>query len=362
MVGPESRRVRRITQTLLVVLGAIWALLWTLMSLIENPRYLHDPGESSWQPWVVAATSAATAIGWLTFWIFSDQTGRISLASPLNWFLRSLKPLPVLVPACIVVVYGLRHAVFALAGADYWHIEWTPLLRYEAIKISLFYVLWLGLAFGVRTFSGWQEQAERLLGLQKALAEAQLAQLRAQLRPHFLFNTLNTISSLMQVDVNRADRLLARLGDLLRASLSVSERDTVPLNEELDFLRLYADIMRERFEERVVLRWDIADDALGVHVPAMILQPLVENAYRYGVEANSDAQSITIRAWCDRGALIVTIHNTSSTLAGQGHDGVGLRNCRERLLRLYGESAALTLTEDAAGGVLASLSMPRAAQ
>ena len=344
-----------------MVLGCIWALLWTLMALIENPRYLHDPGGATWQPWVIAATSAIAATGWLTFWMLSDQTGRISLASPLHWFLRSLKFLLLLVPACIVLVYGLRYGAFALAGADYVHRDWVPLIRYETIRISLFYVLWLGLAFGVRTFSGWQEQAERLLGMQKALAEAQLAQLKAQLRPHFLFNTLNTISSLMQVDVARADRLLARLGDLLRASLSVSERDIVPLSEELDFLRLYAGIMSERFEERAMLRWDIADEALVVNVPAMILQPLVENAYRYGVEANSDQQSITIRACCDRDTLSVTIHNTGSTLAAQRADGVGLRNCRERLLRLYGESASLTLTDDATGGVLASLSIPRQA-
>lgn len=362
MAGSEAFSGRRIRQTLLAVLGSIWALLWTMVSMVESANYIHDSDTPRSKPIWLIGISAAAAAGWLLWWIRSDQYTRISLAHPRRWLMQCLKQLPLLAAGCIVVVEGLRHAVFASAGARYWHLPWPTLIAYETIKISLFYGLWLGLAFGVRTFSGWQEQAERLLGMQKTLAEAQLAQLRAQLRPHFLFNTLNTISALMQVDVGRADRLLARLGDLLRASLNVSERDTLPLNEELDFLRLYAGIMRERFEERVRLHWDIADETLAVNVPAMILQPLVENAYRYGVEANGEEQSITIRAWLDRDALIVTIHNTGSTLAARGRDGVGLRNCRERLLRLYGALAALTLAEDAAGGVLAGLSIPRLAQ
>ncbi len=119
-----------------------------------------------------------------------------------------------------------------------------------------------------------------MLALQRHLAETQLSQLRAQLQPHFLFNALNTISAAMQVDVARADALLAQLADLLRASLQAGTRQTTSLREEIELLRRYAQIMQERFAERVTVSWDVAPDAADAEVPAMLLQPLLENAFK----------------------------------------------------------------------------------
>jgi LytS/YehU family sensor histidine kinase len=188
--------------------------------------------------------------------------------------------------------------------------------------------------------------------------ESQLAQLQAQLRPHFLFNTLNTVSSLMQIDIARADRVLTRLGDLLRASLSAGKTSTVPLQQELNLLRLYADIMQERFFGRVHVDWEIAEDASAIPVPALILQPLLENAFKYGIEQTIGIENIRVVASLSRGQLTVRIHNTGSVLRDGWREGIGMTNCRERLRVLYGDSAGIDMLNHIDGGVVASVSIP----
>jgi len=185
----------------------------------------------------------------------------------------------------------------------------------------------------------------------------------------------------MMTDTARADRVLAQLGDLLRASLAAGRADPVPLRDELKVLEKYADIMQERFEGRAVLQWEIAEDALSAPVPSMLLQPLLENAFRHGVERSVEPVHIAVRAACIDGFLRVEIHNSGSSMksapsggasgvtlggasAGEAgspasHEtGVGLRNCRERLRLLYGSAARLVVADDPAGGVLASVTLP----
>jgi LytS/YehU family sensor histidine kinase len=246
--------------------------------------------------------------------------------------------------------------VFAVAHLPFWHVPWLALILYEIIKTTLFIALWLAFALGVKTFAAWQEQSRRLLEIQRALAEAHLAQLKQQLRPHFLFNTLNTISALMQTDVERADRLIARLADLLRVSMNVSERDLVPLETELRVLELYADIMRERFGDRVAVTWDIATAARQSAVPALMLQPLLENAFRHGVEACAGSQTITVRAQVEGSALALSVHNDGK-LTDNAREGIGLTNCRRRLRTHYGERATLILVSDPSG-VTSRVSLP----
>jgi LytS/YehU family sensor histidine kinase len=173
-----------------------------------------------------------------------------------------------------------------------------------------------------------------------------------------LFNTLNTVSSLMQIDIGRADRVLTRLGDLLRASLGAGDTNTVPLREEMHLLHLYAEIMQERFSGRVLMDWQIPEDALVVHVPAMLVQPLLENAFKYGVEQTTGIQSIRVIASRDPAQLNIKIHNTGSLLPFGRCEGTGIANCRERLRVLYGGAASLDLANDARGGVVASICLP----
>ena len=342
----------------LVWLAALWATLWTLIAIIESAYYIHTPSIPPWQPLTLILSLTGTVGVWLTFELRSARYVRFPLEPPGAWFLHQLRWLPMLAIGYVVIVFGLRHAIFAIAGARYEHLPWGALVPFELVKASIFYCIWLGLVYGTLSLLKSREQGAKLGLVQKALVEAQLSQLQAQLRPHFLFNTLNTVSSLMQVDVVRADRVLTRLGDLLRASLGAGSAMTVPLQQEINLLRLYADIMQERFLGRVQVDWTIAEGVSVVPVPSMILQPILENAFRYGIEQTTGVETIRVAATCGRDQLVVTIHNTGSTLLDCWQEGIGLANCRERLRVLYGDAATLHLSNHAEGGVIASVSLP----
>ena len=341
-------------------LAALWATLWILVATIESSYYIHNPSIPRWQPLTLILTLAGTIVVWLTFELRSSRYFRFPLEPPRPWFLHHLQRLPILAAGYIVIVFGLRHAVFAIAGGKYQHLPWSGLIPFEFVKASLFYCLWLGLVYGTLSLQRSREQGVQLVLVQKALVESQLARLQAQLRPHFLFNTLNTVSSLMQIDIARADRVLARLGDLLRASLGAGSAGTIPLQEEMHLLRLYAEIMQERFSGRVTVDWHIENDALAVRMPAMLLQPLLENAFKYAIEQTTGIESIRVAASRDRDQLSITIHNTGSTLHEGWREGIGITNCRERLSVLYGSAATVDITSDGDTGVLASVSLPLA--
>jgi two-component system, LytTR family, sensor kinase len=147
----------------------------------------------------------------------------------------------------------------------------------------------------------------------------------------------------------------------LRSSLSAGKMSTVPLQRELDLLRLYADIMQERFFGRVRVYWEIAEDASAIQVPALILQPLLENAFKYGIEQTIGIESIRVVASLSRDQLIVRIHNTGSVLGDGWREGIGMTNCRERLRVLYGGSATIDMSNHVEGGVVASVTFPASA-
>jgi LytS/YehU family sensor histidine kinase len=265
--------------------------------------------------------------------------------------------LPLVLITWIAAVYAIRHGVYAAVGRTYEHAGWGFVVVYESLKLTYFTGLWLGILFGIDSYGQWQLQRQRLLKTQKALAEAQLAQLQGQLRPHFLFNALNTVSALMHADVGRADRLVAALGDLLRISLRTIENEMTPLAEELRTLELYTDIMRERFRDRVTLNWQIDQTLLDIPVPALLLQPLLENVFKHGVERTVMPVRIDISAQRGSGSLEIVVSNSGAMLAPEHHDGVGFRNCRERLSIIYGHAASL-LVRNEGDGVAARVSIP----
>jgi sensor histidine kinase YesM len=338
-------------------LFGLWALFWLLMAVVAIQEHLGDSDIRWWEPLLWEGSSCVLATCWLLLERHASPRWNDYVAQPWRWFAKHLVWLPVIFVTFIVVVYGIRHGVYALTGEIYEHDSWPTVFVYESVKLTLFAGLWLGIIFGLASFERWRQEREQLLTLQKHLAESQLAQLKAQLQPHFLFNALNTISSLMQVDVERADRLLTRLADLLRSSLQASARDVTSLREELKLLELYAQIMQERFAGRVTLAWNVADDALDARVPAMLLQPLLENAFKHGVERSREPVAIRIDAVKRANELHVEIHNTGSSLPGTPSTGIGLRNCRERLELLYGARASLQLEQDG-DGVVVRLALP----
>jgi hypothetical protein len=337
-------------------LFALWAAFWLLMVLVAVEDNRDDHGIEWWEPLVWEGSSCLVATAWLLLQRRVAPRWDQYIEQPWRWFGKHFAWFPLVVITFIPLAYGIRHGVYALTDEIYEHRAWLSLLFYESIKLLLFLGLWIGIIFGLASFSSWRNERERLLAVQKHLAESQLAQLKAQLQPHFLFNALNTISSLMQVDVARADRLLTLLADLLRATLQAGTKEMTSLREELKLLELYARIMQERFGARVTLLWNVADETLDAGIPTMLLQPLLENAYKHGVERSTTPVELEVAAQRRDDTLMVSVRN-HGTLADVAGVGIGLRNCRERLAVLYGPSASLMLAQEGAG-VVARLTLP----
>lgn len=325
------------------VLYALWAAFWLLMLIVAVQDELHSKAVQLWEPVLWEGSSALVATSILALQRRAEPRYARHLEHPGTWFAHHLKWLPLVAVAFIASVFAIRHGVYAALGRQYRHESWLFVGAYESVKLLLYSSLWLGVIFGLHTFRRWRSERQRLLLLQKTLAEAQLENLRAQLHPHFLFNALNTVSSLMHVDVDRADRLLSRLGDLLRSSLASSRHEMTSLEAELRLLASYADVMRERYPDRVTLEWRVPSELQGASLPSLLLQPLLENAFKHGVERSTAPVTVTIAAERVDGSLHIAIRNSGTALAPEPRQGVGLHNSRERLRVIYGGAATLEL-------------------
>jgi len=190
------------------------------------------------------------------------------------------------------------------------------------------------------------------------LASAHLQALQAQLQPHFLFNTLNTIAGLVHKSPDKADSVLTMLSDLLRFSLETSGETQVPLQHEIEFTEKYLAIMRVRYGERVRYEFQIAQDALCACVPALLLQPLVENAVKYAIEPSPDRGKIDIRARRDGNFLRLSVSDTGprNPHAAPLKEGIGLSTTRARLHELYGEQSSLEIDNES--GFTAKIKIP----
>lgn len=197
--------------------------------------------------------------------------------------------------------------------------------------------------------------------LQTQLVQAQLQALRMQLHPHFLFNTLNTIMALVHEDADMAERTITRLSELLRLFLASSTVHEVPLCEELRILDLYLEIERARFEDRLRVHYNVAEDLTDAMVPSLVLQPLVENSIRHGLGHRAAPGWIAIFAERDQQKLVLRIVDNGVGLPEDWpppHPGVGLAITRGRLESLYGAEHSLELKNIAAGGTEARITMP----
>jgi two-component system, LytTR family, sensor kinase len=206
----------------------------------------------------------------------------------------------------------------------------------------------------------FQERALRASELEKRLAQAKLQALQMQLNPHFLFNTLNAIASLMHMDVKAADRMITRLADLLRYALESTDAHEVPLRQELSFLERYLEIEKTRFGRRLNVRLEIAPDTLDLLVPNLLLQPLVENAIRHGIEKRSKPGWIELHARCEEGRLHLEVRDNGPGLPAEPpqRQGIGLTNTRSRLQQLYGKGQSLELRDAEGGGVVVDIWIP----
>lgn len=202
--------------------------------------------------------------------------------------------------------------------------------------------------------------ARRYRERDEQLARAELHALRTQLHPHFLFNALNTVSTYVRADPDTAERMIARLGQLLRHALASGGEHEVPLREELDVARAYLEIEQARFEDRLRVRWTVDPSALAARVPSLLLQPLVENAVRHGIAPRAAAGTIEIAAERHDGALRLVVRDDGVGLpdVGAPREGVGLANTRARLRQLYGDRQSLELVRPDGGGACVRVTLP----
>jgi LytS/YehU family sensor histidine kinase len=181
-----------------------------------------------------------------------------------------------------------------------------------------------------------------------------------QLHPHFLFNTLHSISALMRDDVEAADQMIARLGEFLRMTLRNSGEHETTLEQELKFLECYLEIEKLRFQDRLTIRIEAEPAALGALAPNLILQPIVENAIRHGVARQTNEGVVAITARRNNGRLRVEVRDNGPglSLINDVADGVGLANTRSRLRRLYGDDHHFGMMNAAGGGLVVTLEIP----
>jgi sensor histidine kinase YesM len=203
-----------------------------------------------------------------------------------------------------------------------------------------------------------QEERIEAGRLARQLSNARLALLQRQLHPHFLFNALQAISTLLHRDPATADRLLVRLSDLLRALLEDASGQTLSLGVELELTRKYLDIEQARFGDRLRVEWSVDESLLEVQVPSLIVLPLVENAIRHGLSPKVGPGRLTIRAESEGASLILTVEDDGLGAALPLGPGLGVGNTRERLDAIYGERATLGIDTSPNGGFRARIQIP----
>ena len=328
-------------------------LTWTVLGLLSAAQ------NAAWRAltgrpvdWLVILPNSLA--DWLTCGMFTPVFYWMVKRFPIRgerWWSR----LPIHLAASIVFVF-LKVSIYA------------PILRalnpgtdrtFTSVLFGGFYADMLAYwaAIGViHAIEYYQEQAR----LDGALRAAELENLRAQLQPHFLFNTLQSISTLIHRDPAAADRMLTHLSDLLRLSLRNGGAQEVPLREELGFLERYIEIMRVRFGDRLQIDVAARPDVMDALVPSLVLQPIVENAIRHGMTSRAERGHVAVRATRNGAVLTLEVSDDGPGLPktpAAGNGGIGLANTRERLARLYGSASSVEIIDGE--GLTVRLTIPR---
>lgn len=346
-----------------------WTLFfafWTLVGLSFAIQFYLASANAGWPiPWSRAVRSSLA--DWYVFALLSIPAFKLSrhfAFERANWLRVGLMHVVCsLLFSCLYV---------ALRGALAWweaRVTGAPAsfaVMLHALLAKTFYLnlwfYWVIIAVG-HAFDYYQRFHERELRaseLEGRLAQARLQALQSQMNPHFLFNTLHTISALMHKDVDAADRMIMKLSELLRLALDNTEIHEVPLSQELDFLQRYLEIEQTRFRERLQIELNIAPDTLQCRVPNLVLQPLVENAIRHGVERHARPGRIVLRAQRHENQLALEVQDNGAGLPDGKplREGIGLTNTRTRLHQLYGDAQKFELKNVASGGLLARVVLP----
>jgi len=357
------------------VLWVLVVVAWTLVGLSFTLNYYFFAGHYvaifKQQP-----TLAGMLIWELPYWFLwaalAPLIFRIARRFPVErdrWFRNSA----IHIVACLLLSF-IHRAIYLIVGwllhvAVYQQFSSIPQLYQSDILFNLptgfmSYGTFMLISQVVDYYRRYQKEELRASRLKTELAQAQLQALKMQLQPHFLFNTLNSISALLDEDVEAADEMIARLGDFLRLTLQDSGAQQVTLQEELEFLRCYLEIERVRFHDRLTIYLDIEPETLDAMVPNLILQPIAENAIRHGIISRISPGRIEVRASRSDDTLRLQVKDNGPGLAshqdssGRLRGGLGLANTRARLEQLYGSSHHFNLSDAVEGGMQVTLEIP----
>lgn len=339
---------------------AIIFAFWTLLAVMSSVNWIVDPREAGFRP---INPSGPISAAFIESWTWAALTPLIFRLS--NRF--SLRRAALL----IAIGFVVSIAVFLLVGYAR-ELLMAParyrgphglgdVARFRFVPQLLFYFAILAAGYARVYFLRDQERQAHAVQLQAQLAEARLNALRMQVNPHFLFNTLNAVSALVDRDPSGVRKMIARLSELLRTTIDSNAADEVPLRQELELLDRYVAIMEVRFQGRLRVEREIDPSVLDVLVPNLILQPIVENALEHGASRAMGEGVVRIEARRVDDSLVVTVRDNGPGVSAD-REGVGLANTRARLAQLYGDRGALRLNNSLdraqGGGAIAEIVVP----
>jgi sensor histidine kinase YesM len=355
---------------------------WNPFGLRQQP-FFDDKNRAFW---ILQST------GWAGYFVLRTLSG---IANDMGWFFvihtalltaagysitllmasayrRLIRMQPVYTWVGTILIVAI--AAGAFSAIETWSISTfiNPGTRPEGIKflgailltVSLL-IAWSALYYSINFFILLEKQTDRLLRLESQASNAQLAMLRYQLNPHFLFNTLNSISTLVLLkQTDRANAMLSRLSSFLRYTLVNESTGMVTVAQEIETLKLYLEIEKMRFEERMRPHFHIDPTVMRAHLPSLLLQPLIENAIKYAVTPQEEGADISVEMRRDVDRVIITVADTGPGADAQYQvraaqsTGVGLANIRDRLAQAYGDNHRFETQSDIAGGFRVFIEIP----
>jgi signal transduction histidine kinase len=347
-------------------LGLLAFVVCTVVALCQAAQYyfFFDPDDGPVSLPRALGLGFALWYTWGLLWLLAYRLARRFSLGAQNWpgrlavhgvtclviaFLKIIVDYPIIRSLYCPRPETLTFPVFLQMGMS------GPFLRF-----MLYYWALIGVSHAVDYYSKFRDGELRAARLEAGLAHARLHLLKTQLHPHFLFNTLNAISALVHTDVEAADHMLARLGNLLRLALEDFGLQEAPLSRELEILHSYLDIEQARLGPRLHIEWLIDPDTTEALVPTFLLQPLVENAIRHGIAPRTEPGRLEIRAWREGPTLRLQVRDDGPGLPGVACNGsgVGLSNTRARLFHLYRTEQRMEVHNDPDGGCVARITLP----
>lgn len=283
-----------------------------------------------------------------------------------NWRRRAALHLglSILLSSTLVAVHFPLFMVFAGGASSLTWLRVFNVIFYNLDKWMLIYWCILGMSHAFSYYNSFRKGELKASELRTQLVQSQLEALKMQVHPHFLFNTLHSISALLSKDTDGARKMITRLGDFLRLTLENSGSMEVTLQQEIEFLNGYLEIERIRFQDRLTTEIRVDPEVLDVRVPNLILQPIVENAMRHAI-GNSTSGHVEVVAAARNGVVRIEVKDNGPGIqaeqlseARRGR-GVGLANTQARLIGLYGDAAHFELSNNPTGGLVVALEIPR---